>query len=337
VNKKDQSEIKKEISILYDKIDPRNRTITIKDIKHTEECIKIFDKFKKLEDNFKIFWYIKTLIKENDVYSFEMFSKNYSSIIELDRNDYTLLNHHYKEDFRNKYKTIKRIGYGNCTEVYKGEEKETKELRAIKIIKLDAIRMELLKENTEEEADKLFDDYINKLKNEIKFMEICGENNENSVKYYESYETEDEFVIIMELCDKSLTQLKKDKKFISKEIYEILDQLNKTFKIMNANKIVQRDLKPDNILIKNGKNNKLIIKLCDYGVSKAENFTKLRTHTGTKEYMAPEVIEIKEGNDYNIYNDKCDLWSMGIIIYELFFEESPYKGANEHVILQNII
>ena len=243
------------------------------------------------------------------------------------------MNYHHKDDFRNKYKTIKRIGYGVCTEVYKGEKIETKELRAIKIIKLDAIRMELFKENTDEEADKLFDAYINKLKNEIKFMEICGKNNENSVKYYESYETEDEFAIIMELCDESLTQLKKDKKFNSEEILEILYQLNNTFKIMNANKIVHRDLKPDNILIKNGKNNKLTIKLCDYGISKAEKFTRLRTHTGTTEYMAPEIIEIKQGNNYN---DKCDLWSLGIIIYELFFKERPYKGANEYVILENI-
>ena len=161
----------------------------------------------------------------------------------------------------------------------------------------------------------LFIYYINKLKNEIKFMEICGENNENSVKYYESYETEDEFVIIMELCDKSLTQLKKDKKFSSEEILEILYQLNNTFKIINVIKI------------------KFIIKLCDYSVSKAVNFTRLRTFTGTTEYKQPKIIEIKQGN---IYNDKSYLWRLEIIIYELFFEERPCRGVNEHIILEKI-
>ncbi len=92
---------------------------------------------------------------------------------------------------------------------------------------------------------------------EIKYMKICGDKNENSVKYYESFETENEFVIIMELCDKSLTQLKKGRRFNVQEIYEILSQLNNTFKIMNENKIVHRDLKPDNIFIKYVENNKV--------------------------------------------------------------------------------
>ena len=163
-------------------------------------------------------------------------------------------------------------------------------------------------------------------------MKICGENNENSVKYYESFETENEFAIVLELCDKSLTKYKNGRCFNSNEIYEIISQLNNTFKIMKKNKIVHRDLKPDNILIKNEKD-KLIVKLCDYGISKNINRTKLRTHLGTVCYMAPEIMELKEGN---IYDDKCDLWSLGIIIYELFFGYIPYNGNNEHIIIQQI-
>ena len=161
-------------------------------------------------------------------------------------------------------------------------------------------------------------------------MKICNENNENSVKYYETFENEEKFSIVMELCDESLTQFKKGRTFNSKEIYEILNQLNNTFKIMIKEDIIHRDLKPDNILIKKLKDDKYIIKLSDYGISKIGQYTELKTYAGTIEYMAPEIMEGKE------YNHKCDLWSLGIIICELCFKERPYKGSIEYVLLQDI-
>ena len=80
-----------DINVLYDKIDPTNPSITMKNIQDTEECIKIFNEFKKLNDNFKIFNYIKNL-DNNKISKFEIFSKNYTLIIELDRNDDSSLN-----------------------------------------------------------------------------------------------------------------------------------------------------------------------------------------------------------------------------------------------------
>ena len=161
-------------------------------------------------------------------------------------------------------------------------------------------------------------------------MKKCGENNENIVKYYESYQTENEFAIVLELCDFSLTKFKKNRIFGVEEIHEILNQLNNAFKIMKEKSIVHRDLKPDNILINNFQ---YIIKLSDFGTSKNVNFTKLRSHKGTVAYMAPEIMELEEGD---IYDDKCDLWSLGIIIYELFFGERPYKALTEGGILKQI-
>ena len=240
---------------------------------------------------------------------------------------------HFKEDYKNKYKLLELIGEGNYTQVYQGENKNTKELRAIKIVKLKSIKLLIKKEYSTEEAIKEINNYIEKLNNEIKLMELCGKNNENSVKYFESYETEDEFVIIMELCNESLKEYAKEKTLNSKEIYNILSQLNNTFKIMRDYNIVHRDLKPENILIKYGDNDKCIIKLCDFGVSKTEKFTRLKTYTGTYGYMAPEIIELTEQGNYD---SKCDLWSLGIIIYELYFKEKPYKGINELVILKQI-
>ena len=94
----------RDISYLYDRINPINSTITEKDLKDTEECIKIFKEFIELKDNFKIFNHIKAL----NIYQIsiiENYSKKYTSIIELDRNDsydssYNLYRqiHHYIED-----------------------------------------------------------------------------------------------------------------------------------------------------------------------------------------------------------------------------------------------
>ena len=81
-----------DIKDLYDRIDPTNKAITKQNIQDTEECIIIFNEFKKLNDNFKIFEYIKTKLNERQIFKFEIYSKNYLSIIELDRNDTSSLN-----------------------------------------------------------------------------------------------------------------------------------------------------------------------------------------------------------------------------------------------------
>ena len=91
---------------------------------------------------------------------------------------------------------------------------------------------------------------------------------------------------------------------------------------MHENKIAHRDLKPENILIKykneNDKNN-FIIKLSDYGVAQWLTMTRsvFSSKVGTQSYMAPEILM------EDPYNFKCDLWSLGVIIYILYFREHP--------------
>ena len=172
-------------------------------------------------------------------------------------------------------------------------------------------------------------------------MKICSKNNINSIKCYEYFINKKYFVIVMELCDNNLSKLlmdkfeKDNKGFNEKEIKEIFKQLNKTFKIMKENKIIHRDLKLENILIKyNDKQHKTFtIKLSDYGCSKRLNsLTKnyCQTNIGTIIYMAPEILKRLE------YNYKCDLWSIGIIIYKLIFCKSPFSGETETSLINNI-
>ena len=229
------------------------------------------------------------------------------------------------EEFKNKYETLEIIGKGGCGIVYKGKIKTNGELRAIKFINKEEIKNNLRYEYNSNNIKEEFNKFQIKFINEIKIMEICSQNNKNknSTKFYEYYNTDGNFIIIMELCDRSLQFLLNERKngFNVGEIRDILKQLKNTFEIMKDKKIIHRDLKLDNILIKNEGNN-IIYKLSDYGISKQlGSVSKCYTHAvGTPFTMAPEVLS---GEDYNY---KCDLWSLGVIIYQLFFKEYPYRG-----------
>ena len=83
---------------------------------------------------------------------------------------------------------------------------------------------------------------------------VEGENreNKNTVKFYEYFETKDEFGIVMELCDDNLFNvlIEREYPYSAQEIKDIFTQLNKTFQIMINKKLIHRDLKLENILIK---------------------------------------------------------------------------------------
>ena len=235
------------------------------------------------------------------------------------------------EEFKSKYEILNQVAQGSYGKVYKAKDKKTDELRAIKFIDKERIKYNLRNENNSNDIEEKFKEFQINFLNEIKLMKVC--ENENSIKYYEYYNTNENFIIIMELCDTNLQSVLNERPsaFNEGEIREILNQLNNTFKIMNDKKIIHRDLKLDNILIKY-ENNKKIVKLADYGISKQLiSLSKCFTHAGTILTMAPEVLKCDKGYTY-----KCDLWSLGVIIYQLYFKDYPYKGGNEYAIITNI-
>ena len=244
-----------------------------------------------------------------------------------------------KAQINEKYLDAKHfIGRGSFGEVYKIDDK------AIKIFKLEDIK-ERIKDKyytneITDEVKKEFDNYIEGIIKEVENMKICSNGNEYSVKCYNYFKNEKILGIVMEYCNNNLKQILKNRKtgFNIEEIYEIMYQLNKTFKIMKKNNIVHRDIKLDNILIKYDNNNNIlnfICKLSDYGISKRLNkYTICRTYIGTVSTMAPEILKIE--GEKKEYSDKCDLWSIGVIIYELYFKRPPYNGLNANAILNQI-
>ena len=181
-----------------------------------------------------------------------------------------------------------------------------------------------------------FEPEIIKFNREINNMEKCC--CENSVKIYDYYDTEKEFIIIMELCDETLYDVlcrkPRNLGFSSEEIKIILFQLNNVFKLMDKNKISHRDIKLNNVLVKylNKEKTKFKILLSDYGVSNQilELTQQLKTHAGTLLIMAPEIL-----ND-EPYNNKCDLWSLGVNIFLLYTKRYPYSSPVEKGLLNQI-
>ena len=227
-------------------------------------------------------------------------------------------------DFRNYYdfNVKNKIGVGGFGEVYSVKLKRNNKKRAIKVIDINKIKDSILNQLFKSANEDDMKPYIEGFYNEIENMQLMKghKDNENTVKFYEFFHTQNEFAIVMELCDDNLLHYfsEKEKSFDINEILDILTQLNKSFKVMVKHKLVHRDLKLENILVKKSDKGKIIYKLTDYGISKQLlSLTKLATKAGSLKFMAPEV----EKEDK--YNQECDLWSLGVIIHVLFFRDYP--------------
>lgn len=88
-------------------------------------------------------------------------------------------------------------------------------------------------------------------------------------------------------------------------------------KYIHDQEIFHRDLKPENILLDSNLN----VKLCDFGFTAKEQKEVARTtFCGTYEYMAPETLQGMN------QTKKTDIWSLGILLYELFHLQAPFAG-----------
>lgn len=103
-------------------------------------------------------------------------------------------------------------------------------------------------------------------------------------------------------------------RYYFKQLYEGLIYLNN-------NKIIHRDIKPKNLLLKS---NSKEIKIADFGLAKIySGLTRINTVCGSPLYMAPEILGEKS------YSHTADIWSLGLILYELIYGYNPYKKCND--------
>ena len=200
--------------------------------------------------------------------------------------------------------------------VYLVQNRITESIRAMKVIKKSS--------TTSEEDEK-------EIINEINILKIM--DHPNILKIFEFYSSKESYSIITEYCSggelfQEITENGPfNERYSAYVMYQILSSINYCH---NMN-IIHRDLKPENILIVDrNKNNFPRIKVCDFGTSKmVEKGAVQKKLVGSSYYIAPEVIKKN-------YNEKCDIWSCGVILYILLSGRPPFGGEDDREIMDNV-
>lgn len=174
----------------------------------------------------------------------------------------------------------------------------------------------------------------NRSKSECALLEIISNQCNNIIKIYDMIIYETRFVMIMEYCEGDLHSFLKKRTNI-KPIYSIFElKLNWThqiitgLKFLHSKNIMHRDIKPQNILIYRENDLKWILKLTDFGISKESlDGSYESTLLGTENYQAPELWR-----PVPRYTKLVDVWAFGIVLLELFCDDSSANSINKDLI-----
>lgn len=201
-----------------------------------------------------------------------------------------------------------RIGSGKFGKIYRCREKITKKIFAIKLL-------------SKEQLNKSGID----IHNEYNIHKQCCKDCINIIKMHEMFEDESWIYLLMDYVNgKNLYEYYNENPLSEDLVRRFARQILIAIKHLHDRGIMHRDIKPENIIIDDHTNNAYLI---DFGwATNASYSTKI---CGTLDYLCPQItsniITAKEDNDsIQMYGPECDLWSYGIIIYEMLFCKPPF-------------
>ena len=214
------------------------------------------------------------------------------------------------------YKRVKFLGEGSYASVYCVENKITGAQRAMKIINKN--------ENYSAEDDK-------EILNEINILRTL--DHPNILKIFEFYSSKESYSLVTELCNlgELFNEIVDNGPFNENYSAYVMFQIFSAINYCHGMKIVHRDLKPENILIVARNENGLPqVKVADFGTSKMfEKGVVQKKLVGSSYYIAPEVLK-------KHYDEKCDIWSCGVIMYILLSGRPPFPGDSDKEIMDKV-
>lgn len=206
------------------------------------------------------------------------------------------------------------LGRGSFGRVVECEDRITKQRYAVKIIARRSVRSEI------------------SLETFIKEVEVLKElDHPNIMKTHEYFKDDEYFYLVGDLYSggELFDEIVRRTKFTEKQSILMMRQILSGIAYMHEKGVVHRDLKPENILLEKEKQLDSI-KIIDFGLAAYFDVKDhLKDKTGTAYYIAPEVIAGE-------YNNKCDIWSAGVILYILLSGCPPFFGADEKEILRRV-
>ncbi|XP_042424239.1 serine/threonine-protein kinase ATG1c-like isoform X1 [Zingiber officinale] len=158
-------------------------------------------------------------------------------------------------------------------------------------------------------------------------------NHPNIIALYDFIQTSGRIYLVLEYCkDGDLSVYIQNHGRVPEIIAKhFMQQLASGLQVLRDNNVIHRDLKPQNLLLSTHGGN-FVLKIADFGFARSLAPRGLaETLCGSPLYMAPEVMQFQK------YDAKADLWSVGIILYQLVTGKTPFTGNSQIQLLQNVL
>ena len=208
----------------------------------------------------------------------------------------------------------KFIGKGGFGEVWKVVHKQTNRVYVIKVIDKISIFEQKL---------------VDQMNREIEMMYKL--NHPHVMKLVNHFEDDDKFYMIMPYAAKGqlYSLLRRQVRFDQRTAAQYMRETIEAVRYLHSfsPKIIHRDIKPENLLL----DDNYRVKLSDFGWANYQEENQLRkTFCGTPEYLSPEMIR-KTGHNFSV-----DIWTLGVLLFELLAGYAPFTGANQSELFMNI-